>query len=227
MAFTGKPPDARRLAQQRWAEEYGWLFLVSPGGVTATDPYAGFLVYDTFTDDNDTALADHTPNKRPDTNAWTSLRGTWQVQGNQGKLTTTAGDGQNAVVIDAGTADVTATASLITALAGDTDSGLIVNAVDVDNYWLFTLQAAGACLLYEHTTGGFTVRGGAGTFTYSAGTTYAVKVVTNGDAIDCYVDDVLKVSYSVADRPHKTATEHGLRTFQTDTNSAFDNFTVA
>jgi hypothetical protein len=224
MAFTGKPPDARRLAQQRWAEEYGWLFLSSPSGVTATDPYAGFLVYDTFTDDNDTALADHTPNKRPDTNAWTSLQGTWQIQSNQGKLTTTAGDGQNVVVIDAGAADVTIQADLIT--GAGTNAGLIANCVDNDNYWLYLVDLGGNCQLYERTGGGFTLRD-SDTFSYSSGNTYALKVVTNGDAIDCYLDDVLKLSYSAGGRAHKTATKHGLRTFGTDATSAFDNFTVA
>ncbi len=195
--------------------------------LTGSDPYAAYLVYDTFTDTNGTALSDHTPDKRPSSNAWASLRGTWQVQSNRGKLTTSVGDGQNVIVIDAGDADVTVEAQLVTGAAGDADSGVIVNAVDVDNYWLFTLLAGGSCVLYEHTAGGFTARGGAGAFAWTAGNTYAVEVVTSGDSIDCFIDGAAKQSYSVGGRPHKTATKHGIRTYLTDANSAFDNFSVA
>jgi hypothetical protein len=191
------------------------------------DPYPGYLVYDTFTDANGTALTAHTPDKRPGSNAWTALRGTWQVQSNRGKLTTSGGDGQNVCAIDAGDADVTVDVQLVTNVAGDADSGLIVNVVDTNNYWLFTLLAGGTCVLYEHVGGGFVARGGSHSFSWVAGSTYAVRVVTAGDSIDCFIDGVAKQSYTTAGRPLKTATLHGIRSFVTDANSAFDNFSVA
>jgi hypothetical protein len=188
------------------------------------DPYPGYLVYDTFTDANGTALTAHTPDKRPGLNAWQSLQGTWEIQSNRAKLTATAGDQQNVAVIDAGDADATVEADLIT--GAGTNAGLIANCVDNDNYWVYIVASDGSCFLYERTGGGFNLRDN-DTFVYSSGNTYALKIVTNGDAIDCYIDNVLKLSYSASGRAHKTATKHGLRTFGTDATSAFDNFSVA
>lgn len=204
---------------------YYWQSVRASAAGTGGPGGGGILVYDTYTDANGTAIASHTPDVRPGSNAWEALVGTWQIQSNRGKLTASGGGGQNTAAIDAGVANVTAQVDLVTDAGGGTDSGLIVNVGDANNYWLMAVGADGAITLYQRVAGAFTARDN-DTYTYVAGNTYVLKIVTAGDTISGYVDNVLKVTYTTAGRALKTNTKAGIRTFQTDTGSLFDNFRV-
>ena len=185
------------------------------GGVVASP----ILILDQFTDTNGTALASHTiaPTNTPAT-SWTDVVGSWEIQSNKAKIGG-SGSGQNPVVVDAGAADVSVTATVTLGASGDI--GIIVNYQDGSNYYLVRLFTGAFDLLLAP---GFGTVADSGE-TLAAGT-YTFKVVTNGDNIKVYKDGVLKIDYTTAGRSLKTETEHGLRCFATDTTSTVDDFTI-
>jgi len=71
------------------------------------DPYAAYLVYDTFTDDNAVAIADHTPEKDTVGNGWSSYGGAATISSN-----TVLADGLSKFKIDVGSANVIVTFSI-------------------------------------------------------------------------------------------------------------------
>src|SRR3990172_10524512 len=52
---------------------------VKHGG--SSDPYAAYLLYDSFTEPSDTALASHVPEKDVVGGGWTEIGGNWTVRG--------------------------------------------------------------------------------------------------------------------------------------------------
>ena len=70
-----------------------------------TDPYADYLVYDSFTDTNGVHLHDHVPDRKPTGSAWADVNGAaeWTISGNKAKCSSAA---DSATVIDSGVADV-------------------------------------------------------------------------------------------------------------------------
>lgn len=199
------------------------LTLLGAGSVGAGDPYAAYLVYDTFTDVAGTNLTAHTPEKRPGANAWVSGLGTWQSDGDEAVLAATAGDHQNVVQIDAGDADVTVEADVI--VPATFDFRVVVNYVDINNFWMGMFSQVG-WTLYRRTAGAFTnidsspEARGAGSYT--------LRLVTSDDIITFFIDAAQKTTQNIAGRPHKTATRHGLSIFGTgDGGSRCTTFRVA
>jgi hypothetical protein len=179
------------------------------------------LVYDAFTDVEDTRLSAHTPDIAPPGASWAET-GTWQIKSN--RAVHTGGGGARLAAIDAGQADVQISLNLTTPHNDGVNAGAAANFTDADNQWL-VLFAGSLIQLYEHTAGGYTQRAQAA-FAYSINTTYSFSIVANGDSIFASVDGVETISYSTADRPHKTATKHGLYAYEWDSGSAQDNFTT-
>jgi hypothetical protein len=224
MAFTGKPPDARRLAQQRWAEEYGWLFLSSPGGGVA-DPYAGFLFYDHFNDTPDADITAHVPDKQVGENLWVPGLGAWKSNGTALALDATAGDGQATCVYDMGVADLTLVTSVT--VGASFDVRIVANFTDQDNLWICVISP-NAFAVYARTGGGFGVPVDSGVIAIGAGT-HILRVVPAGDTISFYVNDALVSAITQGGgRSHKTATKHGVSIYApTDTTAIFNYFSAA
>lgn len=193
-------------------------YVLLGSGAAAASPT---LILDQFTDTNGTALSSHTiaPTNTPAT-SWTLVAGTWQIQSNKAKVTTASG-GQDIAVVDAGMANVTVTVTIVV----DAESGIIANYQDSTHYFLarFTPAATNADLLIND--GGISVLA-TSSIPIVGGNTYVAKVVTSGDNLKVYVDDVLAIDYTSVGRLFKTATKFGVRSFS-DITTTFDNFTVA
>lgn len=199
------------------AHYYGITSVLDAGHPYKTSPPVAetILVRDTFTDSDSTALASHTPELRPGSNAWVASLGTWQIQGCAARLTSTAGDGQNVAVIDSGVANASVVMDALHTSAAP-DFGIVANYVDQNNFWM-CVRTNNEIKIWERSGGTFTQRANATLADPGSGATETFKVVTNNDTIEIYVNSVLQVSYTVASRPHKTATKHGLRNFQATT----------
>jgi len=73
-------------------------------GPSAADPYSEYLVYDTFTDDDAVAIADHTPEKDVVGTGWEEYGGSPTISSN-----TVLADGLSKIKIDVGSANVIVT----------------------------------------------------------------------------------------------------------------------
>jgi hypothetical protein len=188
------------------------------------------LAQDHCTDTNGVSLDAHVMDIG---SGWTELQGDWSISANTAVLTTAAGDSQNVAVFDAGQADVTFTCDVTYPDNGSWpfSIGIVVNVTDNSNYGLFEFNHVGATNLYEKVAGTFTAPG-SGTWTPStAGGTVTLKVVTAGDNIKCYLNNVLTIDYTGAPRPNKTGTKFGIRAYDGSPYNgrigvAFDNILV-
>lgn len=183
------------------------------------------LLFDLFTGTTGTPLASHTMDVG---SGWTTS-GTWTIQSNAAQNTGT--DGDTVVYADAGQADVTYTCDY-TRGGSAWNGGLAFNFQDTSNFWLFDINRVAAfgtnfnLILYEKNGGSYTQRAADASLADSA-SAMGLKVVTAGDAISCYVDNVLKLSYSVGSRPFKTATKFGFRRDSAGgVTPTWDNFLV-
>lgn len=188
------------------------------------------LILDQFTDADNTLLSSHTiaPTNTPAT-AWTNALGTWRVVSNTARKTASAGDNQNVCYCDAGVADVTIEATF--APTQTYDGGILFNYTDINNYWMYVCSYNGGSVLriiYERAGGSFNTRAQKSGQTQPFNATYTLKVVTSGDAVTAYLDGVIDLTYSVSNRPQKTSTKHGLRSFggTASDQTPFDNFTI-
>lgn len=88
--------DPKRLA----------LWMLLGDEVKSADPFADFLIYDTFTDDNDVAIENHTPEKG---GVWSVQEGTaaeFKIASDQLLINLSTGTNHSQAIIDAGQADV-------------------------------------------------------------------------------------------------------------------------
>lgn len=181
------------------------------------------LLQDSFTDTTGTALSSHTMNTG---GGWTTS-GTWTVQSNTAKNSADSGDVQ--AWADAGQADVTYTVDYTIPASGSWNGGVIANVSDANNYWLFDVNdggVGGVYLLYEKNGGSYTQRASLNE-SLTRGTPVTLKVVTSGDTITCYVNNVQKLTYTVGSRPFKTATKFGFRRASAGgATPTWDNFLV-
>ena len=150
------------------------------------DPYAAYLVYDTFTDDDAVTLPNHTPEKDTEAGGWQAFNGTFDVTSNRSYLDT-AGGGQEVAAIDVGTAEHTVECKFHFQDSATADGGMVCRGSDNDNYWMLATVAGQVWYLYKHETGGFSQEASGGTS--AKDTTYTLKIVCDGDDITCYVDD--------------------------------------
>lgn len=192
---------------------------------------AGALILDQFTDVNNTLLSSHAiaPTNTPST-AWVNGQGTWRVVSNTARKTASGGDGQNVAYCDAGVANV----SIQTTFAPTQtyDGGILFNYTDNNNYWIYVCSYNGGSVLriiYERAAGSFIARAQKSAQVQPFNATYTLKVECNGDSVIAYLDGVSDLSYSVSNRPQKSSTKHGLRSFGAtgSDQTPFDNFTVS
>lgn len=173
------------------------------GGSTAatSDPTAAiasmYLLRDTFTDVNGTALGSHTMTVG---GGWTADAGTWTVQSNQANPATLTG-GQAVATADAGAA-----AGKLTVTIPDTGvaTGAVARLVDAANYWLVYAMASGTLRIYEVTAGVFTLRASVATVWVNGDT---MSLECRGDVLTA-THGADTVSYTSSVR--NTATRWGL-----------------
>lgn len=166
-------------------------------------------VYDTFTDSDGTLLSSHV-SETPASTGWVSLAGTWYIYSNSALCLTNAGDSQNIAYRDAGYANVHITATVVS--VANTDIRLACNIVDANNLWLCNVNGT-TIAIYERTSGSFTLRASGSASAVSDGVDYPLVLDANGDSIS-FTGRGTMINYSVGSRPHKTATKHGMASYQ-------------
>ena len=175
-----------------------------------SDTYAIALAYATFTDSNDTAIADYTPEVG---GAWIADVGTWQIQTNAAQSTALAG-GIAIATVDAGVINVLQTAS--PSVAGGV-AGVIVRYADADNYVRAVHNGTNATLTK--------VVAGVPTDMIDAAAAYRagreIRIICDGTAFDMFYHNVkIGTTQTIADAGLQTGTKVGL--YSTNTGNTFD-----
>jgi len=160
------------------------------------------MLSDTFTGANGTSIDARSPEIG---GPWT-VTGGFQIQGNKAKKSSVAATRNFAWA----TTPVTSADNSFSADITGADLGIITNVQDVDHCWQIWYSNIGTVYIYEQTAKEtFVNRGSFGGV--SAG--FNLKVITAGDTINLYVNGVLRVTYTVANRPYKTNAKVGLATY--------------
>lgn len=169
---------------------------------------------------------------------WTAYSGTWGISSNQAYLVSTTA--QAFAGVNAGISDVDMSCNVtLSATLARADCGLVVRAIDNNNYILVVLNRLGgtglgnSIQLFKRDAGSFVLLDSIGSEGHVNGATYAVRVILNGDSIDIYRDGSLRLShtFSAANQTkYGTATIHGIRVNAgvgaDDGGSRFDDFEV-
>lgn len=189
-------------------------FAYKSDSTAAASNYPTTLVKDSFTRANSAVTMGSTTET---SHAWTALAGTWGITSNQAYLVTNA-TSNDCVVVDAGAADVTVQAKVVT-VAGS--QGLAVRVTDADN--VITTNLTG---MFRRTGG---VNTAIGTFSsaFVAGDT--MRIVTSGTSIKTYRQaastGTFELVLSVTESQGSTNTKHGLRQ-SSAAGGAWDDFRV-
>ncbi len=152
---------------------------------------------------------------------WRSLLGNWGIVSNTGYQS--AGSGNCKVVVDSGVAkNLTITVTSATAGAS---GGIVLRAVDVDNFIVCQFRSAGTMYMFKCVAGSFTELG-----------THYTGAVSDGDVFAVAVDGSNNIVFSqngvsrvtATDATNATATKHGLWS-NADAGDAtrFDDFSIA
>jgi PKD repeat protein len=186
--------------------------------VTITVPTYSF--YDTFTGTSD--LASHTPEIG---GAWTVVSGIPSVDNGYLTLERTSDIDRRVVIInDMGIADAIMVFDM--SFTPNFESGMTLefNRLDDSNHWA-VYHSPPYLWIFEHTAGVQTTRATyIGTYGY---TTMSLKIITNGDTIDVYKNDVLIMTYTVANRSHKTYSGLRIDWFKNSGTVQFDKISAA
>lgn len=187
---------------------------VSDSDILTTTATGGYLVYDTFSDTDTTALAAHTPEKG---GPWTENSGTWLIDTN--KLKETVGD-VKVCSIDAGQANIVMSASLDR--QGGSDPGMIFRMTDISNYYALIANFLGVLAIYKIVSGAWTLLG---TTAYVHVANDTLKVDASGTSLIAYVNDVEFIN--ITDSTFPTQTRVGLFNHVGNWSSTrWDNFVV-
>lgn len=185
-----------------------------------TDPYADYVVYDTFTDTNGVAIASHTPDKAPVGASWSSYVAGTTIESN--KASDNSADRQ--AVIDSGISDCTITADMV--LQGGNFFGVMFRSTDSNHFFI-----AGCDVAFDYTTVWLNNAGWSQlaqvAHAYSNGDAVSIQVVLNGANIQVTCNGVLDVNINNATL--QTATKHGLYSDGSawGADGTWDDFAVA
>lgn len=173
---------------------------------------------DSFTDTNGTNLNAHIMDVGP---GWTIDAGTFDIQSNQGRVTSA---GVSVASADASHADVTATVK--TTVAGVSDSpSLLIRETDSNNHWIAAIITTSSFDLYEVNGGSFTQRATT-LFVATLNQQYTIRAICSGASISCTLDGANNISYGSATF-NQTATRFGIRSNDgAGTNFLWDDFLV-
>lgn len=197
-------------------------FVAVVGG--ASDPYAAYRAYDSFTDANGTAIASHAPEKG---GPWASFGGAFTRTIESNRLSVAANGGaEGGIQIDAGAADVTITVDL--ASVQDSYMGIVFNWQDASNFWWFGPSPTNGQWFIFLVTGGTPAIFNADSAAVPApGDFGTIQVITAGDLLTCKkFSGATSYSGTIGGRSFKTATRHGLYSGYSVVAQLFDTFTI-
>lgn len=151
---------------------------------------------------------------------WEILAGQWQIKSNQAFLQSST---NSIAVIESGESNVQIEVDRI-AKSNNNDGGIILRLQDSLNYLAFYYKSwDGSAQFFKTVNGQQTTLAGNQYITPTLETPYRLKVIANGNTVQCYIDDVLQ--FTLTDTPFQNATKHGLRRYENN-SEAFDNFLV-
>jgi len=202
------------------------LPLVGAGPSAAYDPYADYLVYDTFTDDDDTTLPNHTPDKDSIGDGWTDVVAGITIESNKAS----DNDGSYRSVIDAGDADVTVEATMVIQGGGNGFNGVLIRYKNSTNFLIagcdvvndkVTVWRCLASVWAEQAGNAYE------SFDFTAGETRTVRAVLSGTSIEVFIDGNSEATATVSD--FQTETVHGLYNDAAGggVDATWDNFSIS
>jgi len=186
-----------------------------------TDPYADYLVYDSFTDTNGVLLANHTSEKG---GPWTDATSTWTIQSNTCLATNTSESEKYAFITAAANIDMSYTMDV--GAGGLSESGLCYRYASGTQFWVVYLHGGEDKVKLLKRVGGDWTNVGEAAQAVTAGTPILVRVTVDGDDLHTvYCNGVQKVQ--VTDNYSNTATTVALRVYFNGENTIVDSLTVA
>jgi hypothetical protein len=160
-----------------------------------------YLVYDSFTDSDSTALGSHTSERG---SGWTVSSGSMSIVSNRARATATA-----VATIETNQADIILTAVIRASAISVNAWGINFRYTDDNNRWIFNWNAT-TIELYKIVTGTPTLVDSASK-TFSINTDYTVQITCNGNSIVILTDGGSQVDAS--DGFNNTATKCSMRPF--------------
>jgi hypothetical protein len=143
--------------------------------------------------------------------SWSALAGTWGIASNVA-YKVNAGDAQEFAVLEASSANVEVQATIST-LNSDSAPGIVVRAVDANNFWNAQITGSGLgatrVQLYKFSSGSPTSMG-TSTAAVTAGD--VIKVRASGNSIEVF-NNGSSIIGPVTDSTHNTATKHGIQAY--------------
>lgn len=179
-----------------------------------------YLLRDTFTDSDGTALASHTMDVG---GGWSYDKGAYQISGGVAGATADGGTLPKAALAGAGVSDYDVSADCVSTRTTDRWGGIAVRGTDRSNCWVARFYA------YASTLAIFEVSGGA--FTLRASSAYSpasgarrLRLVCVGASLTASVDGSASTNYASA-KFNQSATLCGILPLYTS-DDGYDNFTV-
>jgi|2_EtaG_2_1085320.scaffolds.fasta_scaffold02697_5 parallel beta-helix repeat protein len=170
-------------------------------------------VNDTFTDSNGTELNSHTPDSQETGSGWSGTAGDWDISSNKALCMVS----NKSTFIDTGLTDVDITIDATPSGTTGEWTGINFRSLNASNQCYFGMYNGTELQLWDRTSGTWTERFSV-SFSYSASTTYTLRVQIVGTYLRCWVDGVLKFTKTWG--YHSTRTKAGLRGTADDT---YDN----
>ena len=193
---------------------------------------ATYLLLDTFTDTNGTALTNHTMDIGP---GWATAYsgGTWTISNNQATQTANGGSGGAGYMVVSNAGSTATNAGTYCSVQVQTDSsgnnnGTLVgwaSSNGVTRYqWAISYYPGNSTIALLNNG----VQVASANFTFARNTAYALKMLWDGTHINCYVNGSLLVTYTPSSGP--TNTYFGLYEYRSTGfwtgASLYDNFMV-
>lgn len=173
-------------------------------GSDDVDPYADYLVYNSFTGDNDDNVHGRTPPEQAPAEAtWSVEQGAMTIQSNEAVFNTTVGEKQT--VIDAGAADVEIQA--LVRCGSSFCPGVVLRYVDINHYFMMQLHKGEQKLYIKEDLNGYSARASKA-WAINENDEFLVKVVASGTSIQLYINGNLELEWTSSN--NLNATEHGL-----------------
>jgi hypothetical protein len=200
------------------------LPLTGAGPSGSGDPYADYALYDSLADDDATAITDHTPEKDSVGGGYQDGIGSGEYTITSDKVYLASGDaGYNTDWIDAGLADCTVECNIKIGLT--VANGLIVRAsAGNDNLEVILDATNDRVRLYSNTNGSRAELKTVTSVSLDTTSTYALKVVMSGTAIELFVDGVSKLTHTTTH--NQTDTGVGFWQWDNHESGRWDTLTV-
>lgn len=196
-----------------------WRHGRGSGRTAASDPYAAYNVYDTFTDTNGTLLPNHVPEKAPAGSSWANIVGTaFSIQSNKAIC-----NGGNDVTVDiaASISDCTITVSDLIIGAFN---GIAARLTNGTNLFCATYYTALQRWELNRLEAAYNLIGSYSEARSAGDSIDPLQMVLSGSSISVLVNGVSRIA--VTDTFNQTAKKHGLYGYGENGTAKYGSFSV-